>query len=272
MPAKVNGKAPRLRSVADPLVSDVVWCATRTVALGVILAMSAPGVRGADEEAVDTAPVVTVVDERVSISATATPVTDLLALIGTEAGIDVRGHVADPRSVTVEFRDVPIRRAVQRLIGEQSFTMRYGTAGELRRITLGWTIEESSQPETRQAARQNFETALREHPHIRVDGLLARQFGKNEVPITRLLSVVRIQPEGPLRTEAMARFLAEVESDRILRRGLRELTSAQLLQFLRRYGGRHAPELARFLAAKAKDASVRQQAVTALRTLPKSRG
>jgi hypothetical protein len=110
---------------------------------------------------------------------------------------------------------------------------------------------------------------LRAYPKVRVSGVLAKQFGKNEVPLTRILRVVRIQPAGPLRTEAMTRFPGIVEGDRNLRRGLRDMTSPQLLLFLRKQGGRNAGDLARFLAAEANDANVRQRALRAVRSLPK---
>jgi hypothetical protein len=222
----------------------------------------------ADDGAGVQGPVVRVVDEHVSITATETPVSDLLARIASEGDIEVRGHVADSRPVTVEFRDVPIRRAVRRLIGEHSFTMRYGADGSLRRITL-----RSVPVETAPAVRRpvNFQTALRRHPPIRVTGVLQRQFGKSEVAVTRLLRVVRAQPAGPLRTEAMTRFLGVVERDRELRSGLRAMTSAQLVQFLRQYGGRNARDLGTFLSAKARDASVRKRVAGAMRSLPKQR-
>ena len=245
-----------------------------TVALGMFAVLTVPQVWADDAARAEDAaevqgPVVRVVDEHVSITASETPTSELLVRIAAEGAIEVRGRVTDSRPVTVEFRDVPIRRAVRRLIGEQSFTMRYGADGSLRRITL-----RSAPVETAPAARRpvNFQTALRRHPPIRVTGALRRQFGKSEVALTRLLRVVRAQPAGPLRTEAMTRFLRVVERDRELRRGLREMTSAQLVQFLRQYGGQNARDLAVFLRAKARDASVRQRVAGAMRALPRQRG
>ena len=256
-----------------------MWAAV--FAVGVL---SAGVCAGTTDETPDAEPESTVVvsDGQVDISASETPVSELLARLADEAGFEVLGQVADPRAVSVEFEGVPLRRAVRRLLAGQNFTMRYGADGELRRITLrsppversreGRTAAARRSAQGRRASRITFQTALQRHPPIRVTGALARQVGRSEVPVTRLLAVVRAQPAGPLLTQAMTRFLQVVERDQTLRQAWRDMSPAQIHQFLRQYGGGNADQFARFVAAKAADANVRQAAAAALRSLPAGRG
>src|SRR5205823_3568503 len=56
--------------------------------------------------------------------------------IGRRGGAEIVGEVRKPRDVTRQFERVPLVDALVRLLGEQNFTLRYGSEGRLRTISL----------------------------------------------------------------------------------------------------------------------------------------
>ena len=64
------------------------------------------------------------------------PLTEVLAEIGKQSGAEVRGDVLQPRDLTLQLDKVPLKEALERLLGEQNFTLTYADDGALRAIQL----------------------------------------------------------------------------------------------------------------------------------------
>ena len=75
-------------------------------------------------------------DDRLTVHAEKVPLADVVREIGRQSGAEIVGEVRKPREVTRQFDGVPLFDALVRLLGEQNFTLRYGSEGKLRKISL----------------------------------------------------------------------------------------------------------------------------------------
>jgi len=75
-------------------------------------------------------------DDRVTLHVREVPLTEVLAEIARQSGAELRGQVCKPREVSAAFEGQPLVPALERLLGEQNFTLRYGPDGQLRMIQL----------------------------------------------------------------------------------------------------------------------------------------
>jgi hypothetical protein len=74
--------------------------------------------------------------DRLTVHAQSMPLTDIVSEIARQSGAAIVGEVRGPREVSEDFEDVPLANGLERLLGEQSFTLRYTREGNLRTIKL----------------------------------------------------------------------------------------------------------------------------------------
>src|SRR5207249_4501690 len=74
-------------------------------------------------------------NDRLTLHAHDTPITAILDEVKRQSGAEVRGAPA-VTSVTVDLDAVPLREALERLLGPRSFTLTYGEHGRLKAIEL----------------------------------------------------------------------------------------------------------------------------------------
>jgi hypothetical protein len=75
-------------------------------------------------------------EDRLTLHVQEVPLTEVVAEIARQSGAELRGQVYKPREVSAAFEDQPLVPALERLLGEQNFTLRYGRDGQLRMIHL----------------------------------------------------------------------------------------------------------------------------------------
>src|SRR5262249_51879332 len=63
------------------------------------------------------------------------PVAAILDEVKRQSGAEIRGEPA-AASVTIDLEAVPLREALERLLGPRSFTLTYGESGRLKAIEL----------------------------------------------------------------------------------------------------------------------------------------
>ena len=100
----------------------------RVLAIWLVLSWIGVGYAGA--------PVIRYADGRMSAAIDGMPLADVLTALSAETGASVRGDIAEPRDVTIHFEDLPIDRAIARLLGSENYTLRFGPSGELLVIYL----------------------------------------------------------------------------------------------------------------------------------------
>lgn len=211
-------------------------------------------------------PAVTFRDGRLSVDATDVPTMTLLARIADVTGATVSGTVTEPAAVTISFRDVPVRQAIDRIVGDTNFTLRYGADGTLRRISLRGR---SLPPPTRGRAKPRhgrilFQRAWLKRPAEKIPRSLAEALGAERLPLPRLLRSLRTLQDASLRREAVTTFVRSIERDPVLRRSWRAMQPAEVASFMRQQAGPQAREAIQSLAAVTQSARMRAQAAAAL--------
>jgi len=211
-------------------------------------------------------PIVDYDEGRVSIVASGQPLSTLLGRLADAAGMQLRGTPCADPPVHIRFDELPLRKAVERLLGDCNFTMRFGADRAPRRLTLRGPPVPSEQPRRTPTtnAHYSFFRRLADHPPLSVSGALAAALGTTRVQLLQLARAMGTQPNASVRAQAMQRLLAAIEGDPILRAGFRDMTPDQLTRFARANAKTHASELTFFLSRRARDATVRTKARAAL--------
>src|SRR5439155_18954301 len=96
------------------------------------LAVTLPAVPMAAEEARRVA----YSGDRLTVHARGVPVTEIVAEIGRQSHAQIVGTVSKPHDVNQDVEAAPLLEALERLLGDQNFTLRYGEGGKLRTIRL----------------------------------------------------------------------------------------------------------------------------------------
>src|SRR5438093_9631069 len=103
---------------------------------------------------------------RLTVHAERVPLADVVREIGRQSGAEIVGEVRKPREVTRQFDEVPLFDALVRLLGEQNFTLRYGSEGKLRTISLlGEPLAAAAQTTHTDASDPNKAAPTRRHRH-----------------------------------------------------------------------------------------------------------
>src|SRR5712692_2940006 len=75
-------------------------------------------------------------DDRLSLDVQSAPLADVVGEVGRQSGAVIRGLVCKPRDLSLSFDDVPLPDALERVLGEQNFTLRYSRGGRLEAVEL----------------------------------------------------------------------------------------------------------------------------------------
>jgi hypothetical protein len=100
-----------------------------------VLALVAVSILGRRPAHAGEPPVVEYSNDRLTLHAREAPVTAVLDEVKRQSGADVRGEPA-AASVTLDLEAVPLREALERMLGPRSFTLTYGDNGHLKAIEL----------------------------------------------------------------------------------------------------------------------------------------
>jgi len=103
---------------------------------------------------------------RLTVHAERVPLADVVREIGRQSGAEIVGEVRKPRDVSRQFDRVPLVDALVRLLGEQNFTLRYGSEGKLRTISLlGEPLAAAAQTTPADASTPDKPASARRHRH-----------------------------------------------------------------------------------------------------------
>jgi hypothetical protein len=212
-------------------------------------------------------------DGRLSVDATNVPPMEIFARIREVTGADVQGSITDPPTVSVSFRDAPVREAINRILPNASFTLRYGADGSLHRITLRAPAAppDAAPPTHGPGARRDFQTAWLKAPPLPLQGDLATAFGRQRVVLPHLLRSVRTLQDRRLRREAVTTFVRTVEASRDLRGPWESMRASDLASFARHQAGGNAAEMLADLAGATRSPRTRVEAQQALRLVLSAR-
>ncbi len=226
-------------------------------------------------------------DDLLTLRAEDTPLPDVMDALKRQSGAELRG-VAPDAHVSADLDAVPLRDALQRLLGEQSFTLTYGDDGHLKTIELkgGPTLAKArAEPEPaakkhgdRDAGKgparwQAIGNAFTDGGPIPVTGRLREVAGADTASWDFVLRMASSQ-DPTVRAEAIRTGVRAVETDDDMRAGvlgvLRTMDDEELAAFVRAVAGsvNTDPEaLAKEIARASRTGEVRSRAHDLIRQL-----
>ncbi len=201
-------------------------------------------------------------DGRLTMHVEKVPLADVVREIGRQTGAEIVGEVRKPREVTRQVDRVPLVDALVHLLGAQNFTLRYGSEGKLRTISLlGEPLAAAAQTtpaddKPASARRHRHHHDVRTSSETLPDGqVLVSVAGTDRRDASNGL------PEDPARLGGPSEQAATTqeqwplpdELDRKLRRSfldlLAQMDEATLAQYLATPEGQHAQALLEDFAA-----------------------
>lgn len=220
-------------------------------------------------------------DGNLTLDVTKVPVGLLLQQITNELGAELRGSAAEEREVSAHFENVPLDKALARVLGSENFILIYGRDGEPVELSmLGGPMTppapvpgipgaaaEAAPSRAGLTASAALYSMIARHPPVEVSPALAAKMGRTTVRLPQLLRTVSRENDQAVRAEAMGVFMQAVETDQGIIKSMSELDDEGFITFIRRRAGRRGTELALYMAAQAKNPGVRTKAATAARTL-----
>lgn len=190
--------------------------------------------------------------------------------LAIELGADVWGEVLDPVPVSHRFVDVPVARALDRLLGAQNFLLRYDADGRLAGIELiGLAVPRTpANQRGKRATHASFDQLLARHAPVPVTDPLRSVVRKDVAPLPQLVALAILQPDRTVRAQAARAVLRAVEGDPALRQAmlerLRVADTAAVAATARQRGRQRAEELLGLIAREARTPLLRTRAAQAL--------
>jgi len=189
-------------------------------------------------------------DDRLTLRAHDTPLGDVVDSLRRQSGAELRGSAPDT-AVTADLDAVPLREALGRLLGEQSFTLTYGENGRLKAIELkGGQVAKRSYTEPAsqhggdigkgRARWQAIASAFTDAGPVPVTGLLRQVAGSDTASWDFVLRMSGAK-DPTVKSEAIRAGVRAVENDADMRESLlgilRSMDDQELATFVRAMAG-----------------------------------
>jgi hypothetical protein len=202
-------------------------------------------------------PAVTWANGFVSAEFDRVPADEAVAALARATNVEVRGELQDRREVTAHFEHARFHDVVDRLVGEQNFTITYDAAGNPRRVDLLSAASRSVAP---RRILEEFSALIARRPEVDLPPVLSTAFG---VPRGRLPWVLRrgmLHQDAAVGAAAASFFARYVDSDQELRAAAMSTDDERLLAQLRAWAGVGLPRVIDAFAAEASDPLLRSKA------------
>jgi len=230
------------------------------------------------------APTVRFRNDKLSVDAHDVGLAVLLRAIAKESGAELVGAPRAERPLTISFDDIPIKEALERLVGEQNFTLKYDDQGKLKAIELrgGQEAAEVQKPvETAPTAVGNteppkwyaFYKAFDGRDHIPLSADLRKATGKEEVGFDELGNTAIANEDPRIRRAALHAAIKAMEQDPEMMdtvlATLAAMTDEELAAFARKNAHYRAEDLVKNTLRETSDTALRSRARNVLRELRK---
>jgi len=209
-------------------------------------------------------PTVRWVDGTVSADFEGIPLDQAVAALSEQVGVVFRGDLRDARAIHARFERARFREVVDRLVGEQNFTITYDANGHPRRVEL-LSMPHQQRPTPPPAA--DFVAFVRRHDVVELPPVLATALGTPRGRLPRILRGGLRHRDPAVGSAAASLLVRQVESDPALRAAAMRMDDRDLTQLLRNWAGSGAARLAGAFAAQARDPLLRSKARRVRETL-----
>ena len=236
--------------------------------VGVLVAAGATRVEGAVEYR----------DGRLTVRVRDASLADVMRDVARETDAEVRGRTAD-RLLTADLRDVPVRDALERLLGEHNFALTY-EGGRLRVIELlgdaapsppRAAVVDGEPPADLVQAGEVLDRFARSERPLRVSRRLAQALGTDRPTFLQVSTAALTSGDAGVRSRAFRASLQAIEGDPAVRSAfafaMERTADGGLVEFMRRNAGANAEEIVARLARRAESRSVREKATSVLEQL-----
>ncbi len=195
-------------------------------------------------------------DGRLSLHVEGAPLEQVIESIRQATGLEFRGELRDWRAVHKHFEAVPLAEALDRILGNQNFILRYAanghpTAVELQGLALPRGKPSRSQPQAE--VLRLLSTA----PPVPLSGSLRAALRTGTARPAQLLLAGVNQPQASVREEARKAFLNAVSANRPLRDALVRADAKALVPLVRPLPADRAEELLADLGRRSGDPVLR---------------
>jgi hypothetical protein len=224
-------------------------------------------------------------DDKVSVDLHEASVEAVLQALAKESGAELVGSTRAERPLTMSFDDVPVKEALERLVGAQNFTLKYDEAGKLRAIELRGGPEAAKAPKpgeptksegenTTPAKQYAFFKAFDRSGTIPVSGELKKALGRDEVGWDYLGNTAIAHQDPRVRQAAMHALVTALDQDPEMKdsvlASLNAMSPEELAAFARERGHYRAEDLVRNVMRETSDQELRARARDVLRELRKT--
>jgi hypothetical protein len=207
-----------------------------------------------------------------------------VAEIAKQAGAKVTGTVEAARPVTVDWTEIPLKEALEHVLGTQNFTLTYAEDGALRAIQLRGVQQEGKPVATTAEApaeEEDFKKkpeykifkAFDDQGQVPIEGAVAKKLGKSESPWDLLTNTAIGDDDPEVRRTAVEAGVHAFEGNEALRQSVmipaNTMSDAQLAAFARANMYHRAEDFVRNVRRSTTLPDVRERATNVLRELRK---
>jgi hypothetical protein len=229
------------RRVAGPLL----------VALALLGTIVAPGVASP--------PAVTWDDGTISATFEGVPADEALAAVARAIGVEVRGELHERSDIHARFDRVRFADVLDRLVGEQNFTITYDAAGRPRRVEL-LGMPEAPESSPVRGSPEGFGNLVTAHGEVSLPPVLADALGRPRADLPWVLRRSARHPDPAIAAAAVALFVRTVEAEPRLHDAFLRTDDARVTRVLRIWFGRGTEQLLGAFVAETRDPLLRTKA------------
>lgn len=257
--------------------------ARSALVMSVLLLVSTSAVVGAADEPAG-APLVTYAHGLLSVRATAAPLPEVLSAVGRATGAELRGRPADAPPITIRLEALPVKDALERILGSQSFALVLGEDGRVRAIDLRGGPQAALPRQASLAAPEGWEPSeetvaaavvvdqwAQSDTRYPVSGRLAKALGSTEATFSQITEAALANPDRGVRAQALRTSLRLLEGNEEVRdafvRMLETLDGVFLANYVRVAMKDNATEIVAGVAQRSTAPAVRTRAQGVLEEL-----
>jgi hypothetical protein len=223
-------------------------------------------------------------DDKISVDLHEASIESVLEAIAKASGAELIGSARSDKPLTMSFEDVPVKDALERLVGAQNFTLKYDDGGKLRAIELRGGPEAKKPPKPGEPEKEienetppkqyAFFKAFDRREMIPVTGELQKASGKDELGWDYLGNLAIGHPDPRVRQAAMRALLKALDQDPDMKASvltsLNAMNGQELAAFARTRTYWRAEDVVRNVLRESSDPDVRTRARDVLRELKKT--
>jgi hypothetical protein len=205
-------------------------------------------------------PAVTWEDDTVTATFEGVPVDEAVAALARAAGVEVRGAVQEQGDIHARFERARFPEVLDRLLGEQNFTITYDAAGRPRRVEL-LGMPGVSEPPAWRGTPGGFGNVVTGYGEVGLPPVLANALGRQRADLGWVLRRSARHQDPAIAAAAVALFVHTVDAEPRLHDALLRTDDAKVTRVLRMWFGPGTERLLGALAEETHDPLLRSKAL-----------